>query len=111
MKYCLHFALFKVISLLSKALLFEQSHIGFSVSVNVRDAGCYICWAFARAYPIEVLRPELKCLAGELACLALFDREVNIRRAASAAFQVGFIFILLLMFILRRMLDGMTPFL
>uniref|UniRef100_A0A915CUZ3 Tubulin-specific chaperone D n=1 Tax=Ditylenchus dipsaci TaxID=166011 RepID=A0A915CUZ3_9BILA len=77
----------QVVAVLSKALLFEQSHIGFSVSMNVRDAACYICWAFARAYEAKVLKQHLKSLAGELVCLALFDREVNIRRAASAAFQ------------------------
>lgn len=75
-------------SILSKALLFEQSLSGMSVCVNVRDAACYICWAFSRAYEAQVLRLCLGPIAYNLVSVALFDREVNIRRAASAAFQV-----------------------
>lgn len=74
--------------MLSKALLFEQYSLGFSVGASVRDAACYICWAFARAYEARILKQHVQTLAGDLVCVALFDREVNIRRAASAAFQV-----------------------
>lgn len=81
-----------VIELISKALLFEKSRANFSISANVRDAACFICWSFARAYDSKLMRELLvdSGLASDLVCLALFDREVNIRRAASAAFQVNF---------------------
>uniref|UniRef100_A0A183CNC6 Tubulin-specific chaperone D n=1 Tax=Globodera pallida TaxID=36090 RepID=A0A183CNC6_GLOPA len=60
-----------VVGILPRALTFEQFHLGFTQAVNVRDAACYICWAFARAYEAELLRQLLSPLAG----------------AASAAFQ------------------------
>ncbi|KAF7634087.1 TFCD_C domain-containing [Meloidogyne graminicola] len=78
----------KVISLvLSRSLIFESDQFGFMPAVNIRDASCYICWAFARAYEAKFLRQHLQPLAGTLLSIALFDREVNVRRAASASFQ------------------------
>ncbi|KAL3072707.1 hypothetical protein niasHS_017681 [Heterodera schachtii] len=76
-----------IVDLLPRALTFEQFQLGFMQAVNVRDAACYICWAFARAYEAQLLRDHLPSLAGVLLSVALFDREVNVRRAASAAFQ------------------------
>ena len=52
-----------------------------------RDAACYVCWAFARAYDPGVLAPHVASIANGLLIVACFDREVNCRRAASAAFQ------------------------
>ena len=58
-----------------------------SIGQHVRDAACYVCWAFARAYSPEVMRPHIKELSAAMLLTALFDREINCRRAASAAFQ------------------------
>ena len=52
-----------------------------------RDAACYVCWAFARAYDPKVLQPHVASIASGLLIVSCFDREVNCRRAASAAFQ------------------------
>ncbi|CAK5090215.1 unnamed protein product [Meloidogyne enterolobii] len=78
----------KAISLvLSRSLIFDSNQVGSVLALNIRDASCYICWAFARAYEAKFLRQHLKPLAGTLISIALFDREVNVRRAASASFQ------------------------
>lgn len=70
----------------------------------MRDAACYVCWSFARAYSPSVLQPYVVKLANALIVsskillifnlfldllkvASLFDREINCRRAASAALQ------------------------
>jgi hypothetical protein len=97
-----------------QSLLYEVSKGSHSVGNHVRDAACYVCWAFARAYRYrlrfcisiyiyiyichrhhfflviyspETLSPFSMALAQALITLAVFDRDVNCRRAAAAAFQ------------------------
>jgi tubulin-specific chaperone D len=53
----------------------------------VRDAASYVLWSLARAQSPKTLAPHASDLARQLVTVALFDREVHIRRAASAAFQ------------------------
>ncbi len=53
----------------------------------MRDAACYVAWAFARAYDSEILKEYIVDLAKHLIIVCLYDRDVNCRRAASAAFQ------------------------
>ena len=67
--------------------MFDEATGSSSVGANVRDAACYVCWAFARAYSAEVMAPHVPEMAHGLAVVACFDREVNVRRAACAAFQ------------------------
>ncbi|ORX81575.1 ARM repeat-containing protein [Basidiobolus meristosporus CBS 931.73] len=69
------------------ALKFDQKRGSHSIGAHVRDAACYVCWSFARAYAPEVLKPLANDLANSLAAVCVFDREVNVRRASSAAFQ------------------------
>jgi hypothetical protein len=73
--------------LLKKGLLFEINQGGYTSGSNVRDAACYLAWAFARSYDSEVLGPYVTDLSTNLLLTALFDKEVGCRRAASAAFQ------------------------
>lgn len=47
----------------------------------------YILWSFARAYPPEILAPFANQLAISLLVTSLSDREIQVRRAAAAAFQ------------------------
>jgi len=77
----------EVIPIVVRAIGYDVRRGQHSVGTHVRDAACYTCWAFARAYEPSVLRPHVRVLSVALVLTSLFDREVNCRRAASAAFQ------------------------
>lgn len=48
--------MFSVVPVIVKALAYDEKRGNFSVGAHVRDAACYVCWAFARAYePKEIL--------------------------------------------------------
>lgn len=76
-----------IMPLVIMALKFDQRKGSHSIGAHVRDSACYVCWAFARAYEPSVMKPFVDQLAESLVILSVFDREVNIRRASSAAFQ------------------------
>jgi hypothetical protein len=73
--------------ILIPAIHFDIRRGQTSVGAHVRDAACYTYWAFARAYSPPVLKPHVAKMSHSLVTASLFDREVNCRRAASAAFQ------------------------
>ncbi|CAG8754985.1 3398_t:CDS:10 [Cetraspora pellucida] len=77
----------EVIPWVTKALKFDQKRGSHSIGAHVRDAACYVCWSFARAYAPEIIAPYVVELANNLVVVSVFDREVNVRRASSAAFQ------------------------
>jgi tubulin-specific chaperone D len=77
----------EVFPLMYQALLYDKKHGNHSIGAHVRDAACYLAWSFARAYAPEEMQGHLNELGRYLIIVALFDREVNCRRAASAAFQ------------------------
>ena len=76
-----------IMPLVILGLTFDQRKGSHSIGAHVRDSACFVCWAFARAYEPSVMRPFVNELAESLVILSVFDREVNIRRASSAAFQ------------------------
>ncbi|XP_050391441.1 tubulin-specific chaperone D [Patella vulgata] len=76
-----------VVPVVLKALAYDERKGNFSVGSHVRDAACYVCWAFARAYEPEEIKPFVNRIANGLIIATIFDREVNVRKAASAAFQ------------------------
>ncbi|NXF24598.1 TBCD protein, partial [Rhodinocichla rosea] len=76
-----------VVPVMLKALTYDEKRGACSVGSNVRDAACYVCWAFARAYEPAELIPFISHISSALVIAAVFDRDVNCRRAASAAFQ------------------------
>ncbi|XP_065214517.1 tubulin-specific chaperone D isoform X2 [Planococcus citri] len=76
-----------VVKVLLKALVYEETHGIVSAGSYVRDSACYTCWSLARAYDPETLKPYVNEIAGGLLIVASFDREMNCRKAASAAFQ------------------------
>ncbi|KAK0164401.1 hypothetical protein PV328_003034 [Microctonus aethiopoides] len=77
----------EVIPLVTKALVFEEPRAYGSLGSTVRDAACYVCWSFARAFESHVFQPYVKQIAATLLIVTCFDREIKCRRAASAAFQ------------------------
>ncbi|KAJ7935612.1 tubulin folding cofactor D C terminal-domain-containing protein [Mycena leptocephala] len=82
-----HAALPALIEWLSKALYFDLRKGAHSIGSSVRDAAAYVLWALARAQDPAALAPHADNLARRLVTVALYDREIHIRRAASAAFQ------------------------
>lgn len=72
---------------LQRALHYDVRRGPHSIGAHVRDAGAYVCWAFARAYSPELMQGSISVLASSLLTAACYDREVNCRRAAAAAFQ------------------------
>ena len=79
--------LVEVLPHIQTALVYDEKKGSFSVGSHIRDAACYVCWAFARAYDPLVLQSHVADIARGLLIVTVFDREVNCRRAASAAFQ------------------------
>ena len=73
--------------LVIQALHYDVPRGAHSVGAHVRDAAAYVCWAFARAYSPAVMAFPFQTLAPSLLTAACYDREVNCRRAAAAAFQ------------------------
>ncbi|PWN32854.1 ARM repeat-containing protein [Meira miltonrushii] len=72
---------------IERSLLFDIRRGAHSVGSGVRDAACYVLWALARAHDAEAIRPFAKSISEKLVCVALLDREISLRRAASAAYQ------------------------
>jgi hypothetical protein len=77
----------EVIPWIIMALKFDVKRGAHSVGSNVRDSACYVCWSFARAYTPDVLDVHVRQLSNTLIAVSVFDRDINIRRASSAAFQ------------------------
>lgn len=73
--------------LFPQALLFDRKRGVQSIGAGVRDSAAYVLWSLARSLRPEQAAPHATQLATRLVCVALFDRDIHIRRAASAAFQ------------------------
>ncbi|BGP20093.1 hypothetical protein JCM10213v2_008228 [Rhodosporidiobolus nylandii] len=72
-----------------KALGFDHQHLSRSLGTSARDSAAYVLWSLSRTLPAPLARQHAQKIAERLVCTALFDREVQVRRAASAAFQEG----------------------
>ncbi|MQM10571.1 hypothetical protein Taro_043466, partial [Colocasia esculenta] len=77
----------RVTPVIIKALHYDVRRGPHSVGSHVRDAAAFVCWAFGRAYSYIDMKDVLEQLAPHLMTIACYDREVNCRRAAAAAFQ------------------------
>ncbi|PAA92417.1 hypothetical protein BOX15_Mlig022662g5, partial [Macrostomum lignano] len=76
-----------VLASVKESLVYDERSGESNHGSNVRDAACYVLWSFARAYHPVVLQPHVVSIATALVVTSLFDREINVRRAAAAAFQ------------------------
>lgn len=76
-----------VVPLVIKSMAYDEKRGARSIGINVRDAACYVCWSLARAFEPKELKPFVNQIARALVITAVFDKNVNCRRAASAAFQ------------------------
>ncbi|XP_050523175.1 tubulin-specific chaperone D [Daktulosphaira vitifoliae] len=76
-----------VVPVVLKALVYDEPKGYTSVGSHIRDAACYVCWSFARAFSSHDIQPYVEEIAGALLAVSCFDRELTCRRAASAAFQ------------------------
>ncbi|XP_011303507.1 tubulin-specific chaperone D [Fopius arisanus] len=76
-----------VIPVVLKALVFDEPRAYGSIGGIIRDAACYVCWSFARAFEPHIFQPHVQEIASTLLIVTCFDREINCRRAGSAAFQ------------------------
>lgn len=77
----------KSVEWISRALSFDIRKGAHSIGSSVRDAAAYALWSLARTNDFSILKQHAVYLALRLATAALYDREIHIRRAASAAFQ------------------------
>ena len=77
----------EVVPLIVQSIGYDCKRGQHSVGAHVRDAACYTMWAFSRAYSPNILQGYIQEMSEALVVASLFDREVNCRRAASAAFQ------------------------
>lgn len=55
--------LLAVVPLIIKSLTYDEKRGACSVGSNVRDAACYVCWSFARAYEPKELEPFVNQIA------------------------------------------------
>lgn len=76
-----------IVPLVCQALHYEVTSGNLVTGQHVRDAACYVCWAFARAFAPCVLVPYVSEMSAALIQVAVYDREINCRRAAAAAVQ------------------------
>ncbi|KAK9475747.1 armadillo-type protein [Lipomyces japonicus] len=81
----------KLTNVITEGLKFEVRKTTHAIGANVRDAACYVAWSLFRHYPKLCDKPTTKRLArttlAQLTIVSSFDREINNRRAASAAIQ------------------------
>lgn len=77
----------RIVQCMVQALAYDQRKGSHSVGSHVRDAACYIAWSVARGFTAEEIEPHRVLFTESLLAQALFDREVHVRRAASAALQ------------------------
>lgn len=71
-----------------QALAYDHLTTLHPIGSSVRDSASYVLWSLSRTLPASALSPsQAQRLAERLLCTACLDRDVSVRRAASAAWQ------------------------
>lgn len=70
-----------VVPAVIKALVYDEPKGYTSVGSHIRDAACYVCWSFARAFSTNDIQPYVEEIAGALLAVACYDREVIINNS------------------------------
>ena len=91
--YDLHSFFILISSVWKFCLFFEakQTAIAPTLSAAVRDSACYLAWSIAKFISREFqnhLQDLLHLILPELICIALFDVDINCRRASAATIQI-----------------------
>ncbi|KAI3390085.1 hypothetical protein SNEBB_008249 [Seison nebaliae] len=68
-------------------LLFDRRYGTTFEDNKLRDSAAYVCWSLARCIEPKHFAPYIVSIASSLLAATLFDKDISIRRAASAAFQ------------------------
>ena len=53
----------EVIPVIITSLNYDEKRGNYSVGSHVRDAACYVCWSFARAYEPDIIKPYVLKIA------------------------------------------------
>ncbi|GAA5936493.1 hypothetical protein JCM3775_000835 [Rhodotorula graminis] len=78
----------RVVECTMQALAYDHLTALHPIGSSVRDSASYVLWSLSRTLPASSLSPaQAQRLAECLLCTACLDREVSVRRAASAAWQ------------------------
>lgn len=80
-----------VIPVVLQALVFDEPRTYGSIGYLIRDAACYICWSFPRAYDPHVFERYVKEIAAMLLVVTCFDREVYVAYIPNFHFSFSFI--------------------
>eukprot|EP00605_Chrysophyceae_sp_TOSAG23-4_P001221 GSChrysophyteH1.ASY1.ANO1.1331.1 assembled CDS len=75
--------------ILEKAIHFDIVRGQHSVGAHVRDAACYVCWAFARAYSPQVMRPFIKSMSASMLITCLYDHYFSLGNRVNAYLQIA----------------------
>ncbi|BGP27717.1 tubulin-specific chaperone D [Rhodotorula toruloides] len=78
----------RVLDCTLQALNYDHLTVLHSIGTSVRDSASYVLWSLSRTLSSSSLSAkQAQGLAERLVCTACLDREVSVRRAASAAWQ------------------------
>ncbi|KNH07579.1 Beta-tubulin cofactor D [Perkinsela sp. CCAP 1560/4] len=78
----------QMVELMRMAIQFDvRKQTKNGVGSHVRDAACFLLWTVARTCSVKLVNRIITDISSDILFQLCFDREVTVRRAASAAYQ------------------------